>query len=400
LDAFISAHTDALKKKDRAAYVAAYDPAHADVAKQQGQLFDNLAKIPFAEAEYTVSAFTGAQTTFQQAHATVDVSFLHEISGVDPHVVEERYRWAVARTGRNGTLAVTSVTGYPVAGLDWEKTYGYPAPWDAVPNLHVVALNHVVLMADPKAAGLADADAKLIESAAAFDLSHWAGGPGAAPGFSVFLTPDRSLMGRLYTGVDALDRGNEVGLTHGVLGPGTRTGYASARITIDSGSDNGYLTYDSVHLPTIFRHEMAHAMVNPFSDWSGSSALSKPQDDLWAVEGFAEWTAESDHGPNDGPFVLDLRDYVAQHGYPKTLPADATVYSSDATTANAGYQMGQLAMRYMAKTYGTDKVGKFIAALYQEDGDATAVDDAMKSALGTTTAQFTTGWISYLRSVA
>jgi hypothetical protein len=400
VDAFLAAHSDALKKKDRAGYLAAADPGHADLVKQQGQLFDNLAKIPFEQAQYQVSHLDGGETTFEKAHATIDVAFMHRIAGVDPHPVEERYRWTLARTGPGGTLAVTSATGTPVEGATWRKTYNYPAPWDAVPDLHVVPLNHVVLMADPKAAGLADRNAKAIEAAAEYDLGHWSGAAGTAPGFAVFLTADRSLMGTLYTGVDSLGRGNEVGLTHGVTGPDSRTGYASARIAIDSGSDDGYFSYDSSHMYVLFRHEMAHAQVNPFTDWSNASSSATAQDTLWAIEGFAEWTAESDHGPNDGPFAQDLTDYVAGHGYPKSLPADSVIYSNDPLTANAGYQMGQMAIRYMAKTYGSDKVDKFIAALYAEDGGATAVDDALKSALGTTTAQFTSGWISYLRSVA
>ena len=411
VDAFLAAHTEALKKKDRAGYLAVADPGRADVVGQQGQLFDNLVKIPFAQADYQVSHLQGGETTFQQAHATVDVSFLHRIAGVDAHPVEERYRWTLARTGPGGALAVTAATGAPVEGVSWEKTYNYPAPWDAVANLDVQALGHVVVLADPKAASLAQHDAKVIEAAAEYDLGRWAGASGTAPGFVVFLTPDRGLMGKLYTGVDSLGRGNEVGLTHGVTGPDDRTGYASARITIDSGSDDGYFSYDSAHMYVIFRHEMTHAQVMPLTDWSGVSSGTSSggssggssgtqQDTLWAVEGFAEWTAESDHGVGDGPFVQDLAQYVARHGYPKTLPPDSLVYSDDPLTANAGYELAQLAIRYMAKTYGVEKVDKFVAALYGEEGGGAAVDDAMRSALGVSTGQFTAGWISYLKDVA
>lgn len=397
VDAFLAAHTQALEKKDRAGYVAVADPGRADVVSQQGQLFDNLVKIPFAQAAYQVSHLEGGETTFQQAHATVDVSFLHRIAGVDAHPVEERYRWTLARTGPGGALAITAATGTPVQGVSWQKTYNYPAPWDAVPNLDVQAMSHVVILADPKAASLARHDAKVIEAAAEYDLGHWSGASGTAPGFAVFLTPDRGLMGKLYTGVDSLGRGNEVGLTHGMTGPDDRTGYASARITIDSGSDDGYFSYDSSHMYVIFRHEMTHAQVMPLTDWSGASHT--PQDTLWAVEGFAEWTAESDRGVGDGPFVQDLAAYVSQHGYPKALPPDSLVYSGDPLTANAGYQLGQLAIRYMAKTYGAEKVDKFVAALYGEDGGGSAVDDAMRSALGVSAAEFTSGWLGYLRGV-
>jgi hypothetical protein len=393
------AYSNSLHAKDRAGFLADVDPAHPETVAQQAQLFDNLVQIPWVQSDFYVTSVAGGQTTFATATATVDVAFRHQIAGVDMTQVEERYRFTVERVA-NGRLQIAAETGTPVTDVSWQKTYNYPAPWDAVPKLHVIKLPHVVLMADPKSASLADANAQTIEAAAEHDLKNWQGSSKAATGFAVFLTPDRSLMGRLYTGVDNLGRGNEVGLTHGLLGPMSSTGYAAARITIDSGSDNAYFTYDSQHLPVIFRHEMAHAEVDPLTDWSSATDAKDAQDTMWAIEGFAEWTAESDAGPGDGPFVLDLQDYISQHGYPKALPPDSMVYSSDGLTANAGYQMGQLAIRYMAKTYGVAKVDQFVQAMYEEDGGKSSVDDAMQSALGTTTAQFTSGWLSYLRSVS
>jgi hypothetical protein len=140
------------------------------------------------------------------------------------------------------------------------------------------------------------------------------------------------------------------------------------------------------------RHEMTHAMVYPFEN-----IASYGQDDVWVIEGYAEWMA---YRVYPDPLVLqaitDSREVTDTS--PSHLPANNEVYAKDAAGAERGYTMSQLAMMYMASKYGAAKVDRFVLGVYKAEGSNTAVDDAMRDVLGTTTAQFTQGWAAYVRS--
>ena len=383
LDAFVTARTAALKGKNRAGYLAAIDPKHADLVTSQGRLFDNLAKIPFTKATYTVSDLTGGESTFPAgATATVTVAFDHQISGVDSVPVEERYQWTVKRGGANGALEVVAVAGAP-------SERNYPAPWDAVTGLTVLTRPKVVIMADDTSSSFAKSHADALESDAEYDFAHWTGGSGTAPGFAVFLTADRSR----YEGIYSQERAESVGVTVPMAAAGNKDGfYPSSRIAVDT---TQYKNLDPADADIVFKHEMAHAMIEPFEDQSARSG----QDHLWVIEGFAEWESQRMYSTSELLYDGDtLHGYLTKHGIPTALPTDSEVYSSKSDTSALGYFYAHMAVRYLADKYGPAKVDQFVLSIYKHGTASTCVDDAMKNVLGTTTAQFTQGYEAWLRS--
>jgi hypothetical protein len=383
VDAFMAAHTAALKSRNRAGFLGAVDSKHQDLVTKQGHLFDNLEKIPFTTATYAVTAMDGGESTFAQgASTTLTVAFDHQISGVDSVPVEERYKWTVQRTGANGALEATAVDGA-------SSEHGYPAPWDAVPSLTVLTRSKVVVMADGSSASFAASHADALESDAEYDFAHWTGGSGTAPGFSVFLTADRTL----YEGIYSQDRTESVGVTVPVPAAGTNNGfYPSSRIAVDT---TQYKNLDAEDADIVFKHEMAHAMIGPLEDQSAASG----QDHLWVIEGFAEWESQRMYSTSELLYDGDtLHAYVTKHGVPSALPVDSQVYSSDADTSALGYFYAHMAIRYMASKYSPEKVDQFVLYIYKHGTETTCVDDAMKNVLGTTTDQFTQGYAAWLRS--
>jgi hypothetical protein len=379
LDALVTAHSAALKGKNRAAFVGMADAKKPDLVKKVGQLYDNLQKVPFKSASYSVESVEGGESTFAQgAQATVTVDFGHQISGVDSAPVEERYRWTVVRGA--GGLVVTDV-GAP------SERRGYPAPWDAVPSLTVVTRTHVVVMADDTSSGFAKSHADALEDDAEYDFAHWSGGGGTAPGFAVFLTSDRDMYQRIY------DQGRDESV--GVTVPARAASgdsYPSSRIAVDT---THYKNVDPADADIVFKHEMTHAMIDPLEDVNSRSA----QEHLWVVEGFAEWESQRMYSPSE--LLYDgqtLHAYANKHGAPKALPTDTQVYSSDADTSSLGYFYSHMAMRYIADKYGPAKVDQFVLYVYQHAGGSTCVDDGMKSVLWVTTDQFTQGYAAWFRS--
>lgn len=387
LDAFVAARSKSLQGHDRTGFLASIDPKQVDVVTQQGHLFDNLQKIKFDAEDYAVHGTGSVESTFAgQAHATVDVDFEHQVSGVDSAPVVERFRWTVQRSGPGGALRITAVG--PTDGVSNSSSY-YPAPWDAVPDLTVISRKHVVLMADDSSASYAAGTADLAEQAAEFDLSHWTGGSGTAPGFSVFFTSDQSMYRSVY-GVGS-GHGWDVGMTIPMQpASSAQTTYPSSRIVMDTTDDkNG-----SDDVGITLRHEMSHALVFPLEPLADGG-----QSDRWLVEGFAEWMSYRVYSDS-----LVLRALASSgdlpSGAPDHLPADDEVYASDSKTAGQNYALSQLALMYMASKYGADKVDLFVATVYKTEGTTNAVETAMQSVLGTTTIEFTQGWVAYVRSHA
>lgn len=384
LDAFVATHSGALKSKNRAGFVAAVDPQHRDLATSQGQLFDNLQKIPFASARYALTMVDQESSDPRSATSTakVTVAFDHQIAGVDSVPVEERYTWTVQRSGLTGPLRVTAVAGA-------SSEHNYPAPWDAVAGLTVLKRPKVVIMADSTSASFAKSHADALERDAEYDFAHWTGESGTAPGFAVFLTADRSR----YEGIYSQNREESVGVTVPIAAAGKEDGfYPSSRIAVDT---THYKNVDPADADIVFKHEMAHAMIGPFEDQGAGSG----QDHLWVIEGFAEWESQRMYSTSELLYDgVTLHAYVTKHGAPNALPTDSQVYSSSSDTSALGYFYAHMAVRYMASKYGPAKVDQFVLAVYQHATGSTCVDDAMKSALGTTTDQFTQGFAKWLRS--
>ena len=376
LAAFVTAHSEALKHKNRAQFLAAVDPKNRALVTSQGQLFDNLLKIPFKTAQYSLELADSDSET-----ATAMVAFDHQITGVDSVPVEELYQWTVQRSGVNGPLEVTAVAGAP-------SENDYPAPWDAVAGLTVLTRSKVVIMADDTSASFAKSHANAIERDAEYDFAHWTGGSGTAPGFAVFLTANRSR----YEGIYSQNRTESVGVTVPIAAAGNDDGfYPSSRIAIDTSQ---YKNVDFADADIVFKHEMAHAMIMPFDDQSARSG----EDHLWVVEGFAEWESQRMYSTSELLYEgSTLHAYIAKHGVPHALPTDSQVYSANADTSALGYFYAHMAVRYIAVKYGPAKVDQFVLAVYKHATEANCVDDAMKNVLGTTTAQFTQAYAKWVR---
>lgn len=83
---------------------------------------------------------------------------------------------------------------------------------------------------------------------------------------------------------------------------------------------------------------------------------------------------------------------------PKALPADADFgFSGDATKLAEAYESGWLACRMIADRWGTDRLRAFYQAVGAHKQRAGAVEDALKTVLGTDLDDFTAQWQDYLR---
>lgn len=392
LKAMLDAHSQALRDGDVDAYLKPF--VGDDLKAEQRQLYENLKKVPFSKVRYAVTATTGRgnDTYGQGASLTVDVAFVHQIEGMDAAPVTEWYGWQVEKTEQGGTLRVTDVGGSNKKVLGRGGIVYYPAPWDEYDHMAVIPEDHVLVLADQKEADQARRLAPTVEQAAEYDLAAWKKlGPHdvtAMPGYVVTLENDRKTYERLYR-KEKTDGVSEAGATYTMAANSLKatkndlhTG--GARIVMDTGSNYFKPQYQGGALE-ISRHEIAHAMVAPAE---GSIVDGDAQS--WVVEGFAEymaWRGDSKH------VAWEMKRLEEDLGgrFDGRLPSNATFYSAD---DSANYQLGYLAIRFIAKTAGEDAAFNFVAEHYRKPSQ---LDAQLREATGMGKAEFEAAWADYVR---
>ncbi|MCF2533740.1 hypothetical protein [Yinghuangia soli] len=390
-----AAQTDALARKDLAAFLAPYAADRPELIAERTRLFGNLLKIPFTVAEYRLQSATpdAAQSAGNRRTSSVTVVFSHQVTGVDTAPIGETYHWTVTRAEPGAPLQITKADGGSDTG---RGNSTYPAPWDS-DELVVVQKPHVLLLAARRHQAKAATWAARAETAATRNLAAWKSPEKTPQRFLVYLTPDRASFEKVRGG-DSVTT-NAIGVCLSLpADPSVRTAdtpdFAGSRIYVDSTSDDitDGAADDAV---AIFRHEMGHAMVAPFQRRSSAAGAAPP---LWVAEGFAGYLEWSDRSL-DRWYVPPARELVRSGKFDGKLPTDAQIYAADAKTSASGYYFAMLAIRYIADKYGAAKAYEFVLAVYRAP-QPEAVDAALKAVTGLDRTAFESKWAQYVKSKA
>jgi hypothetical protein len=390
IDAIVEGHTTALAAGDQAGFLNRLDPAAPTLGTDRKRLFDNLRKVPFdtarwtvAEAEFTAADGSSVRTPGTAAAwpvtGTLDVGFEHAIAGVDVATVRELYVWKVRCVDPADACTVTAVEG----GKDSRRRVsGYPAPWDLW-DLSVEKRAHVLLMGPKADAGVLRSRATAAENAAVYTLGAWKGGSGTSPGFALVLTSSRKSFTKLYSSESIRDWAAGYALSL----PGDKIPVGGARLVVDDDE----LSYDADFTRSLLRHEMTHALVATLYRYS-SVADETP---TWLIEGFADWQADADHSLAGTPSARDVRSLIDRRKFTGKVPTDADFETDDADRVEHAYNLSHLAVRYLGETYGPAKVGQFLTATYA--GTYDSVDAALRNILGVGFDEFQTAWAAWVR---
>ncbi|MCD7437571.1 hypothetical protein K4B79_04970 [Streptomyces lincolnensis] len=118
---------------------------------------------------------------------------------------------------------------------------------------------------------------------------------------------------------------------------------------------------------------------------------------LWLSEGYADWIGYRGSGRTPTQAAPELQQAIGAGRAPTTLPTDRDFgFGGDADELARAYESGWLACRMIADHWGEARLREFYAAVGAHDKRAGAVENAMKSVLGTTLGEFTTEWRNYL----
>ncbi len=171
---------------------------------------------------------------------------------------------------------------------------------------------------------------------------------------------------------------------------------AAVTTTLDASEDQGGPTavvlnpeafepMDARARQVVMTHEAVHVVTG------AATATAEP----WVVEGFADWVALRDDGADLDVSAGQALEQVRQDGPPDALPA-ADDFSASSHGLGATYELAWLAFRMLGERHGDAAVERFYRACL----GGTPVDRAARDAFGTSVAQITAQWRSYLERAA
>ncbi len=388
--ALLAEQTQALKTGDEAAFLVPYADADPVLAGERRRLFANLRLVPFTVAEFTAHKVleTRVAEGAEPAQANVQVRFRHQITGVDRAPAVALYRYRFTRPAAGAPLRIETVTGY--------KGVGYPAAWD-LGDITVVDRPHVVLLAakadQASAAGWADE----METTAAATLAAWKGPVGPTNRFLVFAAPDRDHYSRAYQFEE--------------------TSATSEPITIcrstpaEDGHPNVCAMQGTPGTPRIVALSRSGAFAPKRSTddsmWvrgAFADALMSVQCEgrcnnrVWASRGFV-YTQIWGYTEAKSTYRNAAYWVAKAGGFNGKLPGTEAIWSLQGAESDANRYAASLVVHYMALTFGPEKTHQFVAAMLRGDDDS-AVDQALKEAIGLDKATFEKQWAAWVRAAA
>ena len=347
----------------RAAAVLDHD-ARAYAATGTATPYARLRAVPLAAWSYRVTAVHRDGDT-----ATADAELSYRVEGYDK---------APVTTGRTLRLALDTGGRWSVASEKPARGAGEQL-WDQGEVVAVRGAHSLVLGAGQGEERLREF-ADLADGAVPAVSAAW--GTGWA-GQVVVLVPKslQDMAGLL--GSPASSYRGIAAVTTGETGGGGRA--PADRIVVNP---DAYAMLGQTGRQVVITHETTHV---------ATRAHTNAATPLWLSEGYADWVGYRETGRTPLQTASELRSALARGELPAGLPTDEDFgFSGDSGRLARAYEGGWLACRMIAERWGEVRLDAFYRAVGAHQERPGAVEGALKSVLGTSTADFTADWRAYL----
>ena len=354
----------AVRTHDRSAFLATIDPAQKAYRDREGQVFDDLARLPVQDWRLSLDPLQPVPPT--PRGVTVRLTLRYRLAGFDSGDVTSTSYLTFTRPGG----WVVSGDGSPAGMRDDAQI------WDEGPVTVARGSSSLVV-----GAGTGPAlQARLQEVASRLDQ--------AVPAVSAVVGRDWS---RRVVALAPADDRQLNGLVGG--GQNLREIAALATVTPDPGGpDHGqdrvviapetFGTLNALGRHVVLTHELTHVATG------GARDTRTP---IWLVEGLADYVGYKDTSVPVRDAAKELRGDLAASGLPAALP-DRDQFAGSSGGLPQAYEEAWLACRMIAERYGEPALVRLYHAAGQQDQNT-----ALRSVLGLTTDQFTAQWRDYMR---
>jgi hypothetical protein len=356
ISAVLARQAEAVRTRDRAAFLATIDPAAKSYRTREGQVFDNLTKLPIQAWRPALDPVQPVQPT--PSGDTMRISLRYRLAGFDTSdTVSTRYLTFVRNSG--GAWLVEGDGS--VAGMHDDTEI-----WDHGP-ISVVRGNDSLVIGDAQGA-----QAELTRISQRLDQAVPIVSSVVGTGWSrrvVALAPadDQELDGLVGGGDSVKDIAAMAAVSHG-----------QDRIMI---APDSFGRLNALGLHVVLTHETTHI---------ATGAAHDSRTPTWLIEGLADYVGYKDTSAPTATAAKELQTDLAAGRAPAALPAPDQ-FGGGSTALPQAYEEAWLACRMIAERYGEPALMRLYHAAGHEDQDT-----AIQSTLDLTTRQLTAQWIAYL----
>lgn len=370
----------AVVERDRQAFLATVDPSARAFVQRQSATFDALTVVPLASWDYVLDPTGSAvDERLDRRHGrgrwwAPRVALRYALAGFDerPVVVDHHLTFVL----RDGRWLLGADDDFALQGRATPR-----AVWDRGPVV-VARRAGVLVLGHPAQRRLVDEVAALCAAAVPDVTAGW--GPWRERVVVVVPDDTRELAALLGSDTD-LSRIAAVA-TAELRGGEGEYDPAADRVLVNPEAFGGL---GAVGRRVVLTHELTHVATR------GASGPAVPG---WLAEGFADLVGYTGVDLPVSVVAADLAAEVRTGRVPSTLPVDADFDGGGARLSQA-YQGAWLAVRLLDERHGRDALLRFYRAVGARRGvaPATAVEDALRAELGTTTAALTAEWRAELQ---
>ncbi|MFF2011378.1 hypothetical protein ACFVWY_20205 [Streptomyces sp. NPDC058195] len=365
--ATLDRRADAVLRHDPDAYLATTDPGATALRTAQRRELANLADVPLSAWEYRLLRVTGRNG----GRATADVELRYRITGYDAapvtadRVVELRWE------GTDGRWYVTG---------DRPGADGGHQLWQQG-AVRVARGGHTLVLGVGRSDRELRAIARTTDRAVPAVSDAW---PGRWAGRVVVLVPRTTADLAALLGSTADYRGIAAVTTGRTGEPGRNP---ADRVIVNP---EAYGTLDGFGQRVVLAHETTHV---------ATRARTSAATPAWLSEGLADWAAYRAEDREPARNAPELAAAVRRGALPAALPTDADFgFAGDPVRLARAYEGGWTACQLIADHWGEPELRAFYRAVGAHPERDGAVGQALREVLGTTPAEFTALWRTWLRT--
>ncbi len=372
----LAGRAQAVLRRDRAGFLATLDPQGEPFRARQAAMFDALAEVPLARWEYRLEA-----RREQPGSAALDARYgTWWAPEVALRYSFDGYAAAPTLLTQGFTFVEREDRWYVAEDSDFPDRRTAHQIWDEGP-VTVIRGARCLVLSHPDPDALVAQVAAACEDAVPRVTAVW----GTAWSQRVVLIVPSSVveLGRLVPQLGDLSQIAALA-TAELASPSTGYHPVGDRVLINPA---GFARLGVVGRRVVLTHEVAHV---------ASRGLTGPAVPTWLVEGFADYLGYLGAGVPVRTAAQELGEAVRAGHLPTALPSDADFDAGNVALPQI-YEQSWLAVRLLVQEFGVPG----LLRLYRAAGQAPAgapFETALRTAVGTTTAELTAQWRRHLRS--